>query len=196
MIVGFAGNCFAYNETEYIRSLLTRGDDLVNRVNGDMGKFHNESNYFLKAIQDEMQLLTSVLTDLRKALEGGNDPVNQAFISQAEIQLTQHENNMKDLLIMAETNGADPTYKLVCEMLDNLLTRSYQDIGNLVTHNNNLDMSKLMNEVRNVEVMEKTLKSIDYKHTPDQAQIAIEQLLEHERVIELELYKLEQIIHK
>lgn len=161
-----------------------------------MQKFQNEKNYFLKPIQDQLALLESILNELKRDKDLPPDPVTDAFLNQAELQVTQHENNMKRLVHMAEVNGADPTYKMIVQMIDDLKTRSFQDIGNLMTHNANLDMSQLMNEIRKVEDMEKVLKSLDFRITPEQAQNAVQQLLVHEQVIEAELFRLEQEIHK
>lgn len=193
MYFTYAGLCNA--QETYIDQLISRGELLVTHGQEALKKFRSENNYFSKTLEDELVILTSTVDQLKKEKPNMNstDPVTQAFLHQAEEQVTRHANQIEEVITLGNKNGTDPTYKELLNLLDVLLNRAYSDVGYLVMHNLANEAKTIQDEVHKLEDLEKQLKSINYNNSPEKAQLVIEQLLQHERVIESEMFRIEQL---
>lgn len=186
----------AFHLKDLLDALVKRGDELVTSVNSRMTSFRAGNNYFVRALEDELRVLITVLADLKEEQKKPESAINQAFLLQATLQVNRHENILSEMLQLAEKANNDSSYRSLLEMVDALLARAYQDIGVLVVHQKQAEAKTIEEEIKKIEDLETKLKSINFNNSPEEAQKVVEQLLAHERLIEEELYRIEHLAPK
>lgn len=178
---------------DLLDNLVKRGDELVAGVNSRITSYRTNNNYFVRALEDELRVLSTVLTDLKEEQTKPESAINQAFLLQATLQVTRHENILSEMLQLADKANNDPSYKSLLEMVDALLARAYQDIGMLVVHQKQAEAKGIEDEIKKIEELETRLKSLNFKNSPEEVQKTVESLLSFERAIEEELYRIEHM---
>ena len=166
---------------------------MVTKINTQITTYRTKNNYFVRAIENELRILTTLIADLKDERLKPATSINFLFLLQAELQVTRHENILTEMFQLAEKSNNDPTYHNLLEMVDILLSRAYQDIGMLVVHQKSHEGKAIEEEIKKIEALEQKLKSLNYKNTPEEVQKVVEQILSHERLLEEELYRIEHI---
>ena len=183
----------AFHMKDLLDALVKRGDELVANVSSKITTYRTNNNYFVRAIEDELRVLNTVLADLKVEQGKPDNAINQAFLLQATLQVTRHENILTEIFLLADKANNDPSYKSLLEMVDALLARAYQDYGMLVVHKQEVEGAKIEKEIKEIEILETKLKSLNFKTSPEEVQKVVEEMLRHERVIEEELYRIEHL---
>ncbi len=183
----------AFHMKDLLDTLVRRGNDLVANVTSKLTAYRTANNYFVRAIEDELRVLNTVLTDLKEEQGKPESAFNQAFLLQATLQVTRHENILTEMFLLADKANNDPSYRSLLEMVDALLARAYQDYGMLVVHKKEAEGKEIEKQIAEIETLETKLKSLNFKTSPEEVQKVVEEMLQHERIIEEELYRIEHL---
>ena len=181
------------NPAELLRRLITRADQLISETKTALEQYRLDRNYFAGSLEKELTSLIKYTEHLKKESDDvdSSNPFFREFVYHAEMQVGKTMGRIHELLYLGE-KGTDPEYVQLLHLMDALKTRAYADIGYLFMHGKSDQAQSIKDEILQIEQLERELKSTDFKLSPQISEQIVEKILEHERRLEEELYKIEE----
>ncbi|OTF71582.1 hypothetical protein BLA29_011270 [Euroglyphus maynei] len=178
---------------ELLQRLIKRADELINESKTTLEQYRIDRNYFTSSLEKELTALIKYNEHLKKEMEDidSNNPFFREFVYKAEMDVAKTMGRIHEIMYLGE-KGTDPNYVQLLHLMDALKTRAYADIGNLFMHGKADQAQTIKDEILQIEELERQLKSTNFNLTPETAEQFVEKMLEHERHLEEELYKIEQ----
>ncbi|XP_027198099.2 uncharacterized protein LOC113792410 [Dermatophagoides pteronyssinus] len=179
--------------TKLLQRIITQSDQLILETKTALEQYRIEKNYFTTALEKELVLLMKYTEHLKKESSDidSQNPFFREFVYNAEIQVGKTMGRIHEIMYLGQ-KGTDPGYVQILHLMDALKTRAYADIGYLFMHGKAEQAQSIKDEILQIEELERQLKSTDFKLTPQTSEQLIEKMLEHERHLEEELYKIEE----